>query len=108
MVERQELHCHNCGNYVQFDIDMSLNGNHVLACPVCGHEHCRVVTDGKITEDRWDSRNASSTFNVSTITMTSSSTSTFASYNSVTTTSTTTMNTTATFFMYDAWINRGN
>lgn len=57
MVERQELYCHNCDRYVQFNMDLSINGNHVLTCPNCGHEHCRVVQDGLITGDRWDSRN---------------------------------------------------
>jgi len=57
MTERQEIYCHACGKYVQFDIDTSLNGNHILNCPSCGHEHCRVVTDGVITDGRWDSRN---------------------------------------------------
>ena len=56
-IERQELYCHECERYVQFNIDMSLNGNHVLNCPNCGHEHCRVVSNGKITDDRWDQRN---------------------------------------------------
>ncbi len=55
--ERQELHCHNCNKYVQFIIDLSLNGNHVFDCPNCGHEHCRVVKDGVITSERWDRRN---------------------------------------------------
>ena len=57
MIERQEIYCHDCGNYVRFDLDTSLNGNHVLNCPECGHEHCRVVKDGRITGERWDSRN---------------------------------------------------
>ena len=57
MNEVQELHCHACGRYVQFRLDLSINGNHVLNCPNCGHEHCRVVRDGKITDIRWDSRN---------------------------------------------------
>jgi len=56
-VERQEIFCHNCSTYVQFDIDKSLDGRHVLNCPKCGHEHCRYVTDGTITDRRWDSRN---------------------------------------------------
>lgn len=56
-VQMQELHCHSCGKYVQFKIDLALDGNHVLNCPNCGHEHCRVVKDGVITEERWDSRN---------------------------------------------------
>lgn len=57
MIERQELFCHNCQVYVQFDLDLELNGNHVLECPNCKHEHCRVVKDGKITDTRWDSKN---------------------------------------------------
>jgi hypothetical protein len=42
---------------VQFDIDLDLDGNHVLTCPNCGHEHCRVVKGGRITGIRWDRRN---------------------------------------------------
>lgn len=57
MIEQQELYCHNCGRYVQFELDITVNGNYVLDCPNCGHEHCRVVNDGVITDTRWDSRN---------------------------------------------------
>jgi hypothetical protein len=60
--ERQELHCHNCNKYVQFDIDIEQNGNHVVICPECGHEHCRVVNNGIITDVRWDSRNNSNNY----------------------------------------------
>ena len=56
-IRKQELHCHACDRYVQFEIDVELDGNHVLNCPNCGHEHCRVVKDGVITDARWDSRN---------------------------------------------------
>ena len=56
-LERQELHCHACQKYVQFSLDTSINGNHVLDCPNCGHQHCRVVYDGKISDVRWDARN---------------------------------------------------
>lgn len=59
--ERQELHCHACYQYVQFDIDVEQNGNHVIICPVCGHEHCRYVRNGVITEGRWDRRNGDGT-----------------------------------------------
>lgn len=58
---RQELYCHNCDHHVQFVVDMELDGNHVLNCPNCQHEHCRVVRDGRITEDRWDQRNGGGT-----------------------------------------------
>jgi len=57
MLERQELYCHNCGKYVQFSIDTELDGNHVLTCPDCGHEHCRVVRHGRVTDIRWGQRN---------------------------------------------------
>ncbi len=56
-IENQEIYCHNCDRYVQFPIDLSMNGNHVLHCPNCNHEHCRVVRGGVITGDRWDQRN---------------------------------------------------
>ncbi len=46
--ERQEIYCHACTSYVQFDIDLALNGNQVLHCPRCGHEHCRVGQNGRI------------------------------------------------------------
>lgn len=57
MIERQEIHCHACNRWVQFEIDLELDGNHVLNCPNCDHEHCRVVKKGQITDIRWDQRN---------------------------------------------------
>ena len=50
--------CHNCGSLMRFELDMGLNGNHIINCPECGHEHCRVIKDGKVTGDRWGDRNA--------------------------------------------------
>lgn len=107
MIERQEIHCHECGRYVQFDLDTELNGNHVLHCPVCGHEHCRVVENGVITDRRWDSRNGpitlgslTPTYAVSTVNMTTSSTSTFSTFSG--TTAATGSST------YDLWLNYGS
>jgi hypothetical protein len=54
---RQSIICHSCNKEVSFTIDMELDGNHVFECPKCGHEHCRVVKNGEITDFRWDSRN---------------------------------------------------
>lgn len=54
-LEPQEIFCHGCGMYVQFRIDKSLDGNHTLNCPKCGHEHFRVVKNGEITDERWKS-----------------------------------------------------
>lgn len=97
MIERQELHCHGCNRYVQFDMDMSLNGNHVLECPNCGHEHCRVVEDGIITDDRWGSRNG---LNVLITTATSSTASTWDTYGSTGTDSGT-----GGSDLYNSWMN---
>ena len=95
MEEFQELYCHNCGHYVQFKMDMSLNGNHVLNCPNCGHEHCRVVKDGRITDDRWDSRNQSY-YIMATSTTTSSTWDTYSIVSSD-------ASTTGSTFLYQSW-----
>jgi DNA-directed RNA polymerase subunit RPC12/RpoP len=55
--EKQELHCHNCDCYVQFEIDTQQNGNHEIRCPNCGHIHYRLVVNGIITESRWNPNN---------------------------------------------------
>ena len=94
-IERQELHCHECQRYVQFALDVALNGNHVLHCPNCGHEHCRVVRDGKITDIRWAQRNGP-TYTVATAT-TSATQMYFIN---------TTNTTAATSILYTSWLNR--
>lgn len=95
-IEMQELFCRNCGGYVQFPLDLELNGNHVLKCPNCGHEHCRVVKDGIITDQRWDSRNPSNTITASTYSI-SPRYVTFTSYSFSSSSSTWSSYTTSTF-----------
>lgn len=56
-MEKQELYCHGCGNYVRFEVDLEWHGRFVLNCPKCDHEHCRIINKGVITDERWDSRN---------------------------------------------------
>ena len=73
MISTQELHCHNCDKYVQFKINTKLEGKHVITCPKCGHEHCRVVKKGKITDDRWDSRNDDYVYRVADVTCSTTS-----------------------------------
>ena len=104
-IERNELFCHECRNYVQFDIDVSLNGNHIIKCPKCGHEHCRVVKNGIITDIRLDSRNGNippyihpTVFNTNNVT--SSATSTYDNYVSISATSADT-----SIFTYQMWMN---
>ena len=50
---KQELHCHGCNKYVQFEIDVSWDGAYTIPCPDCGHEHYRMVQKGVITSQRW-------------------------------------------------------
>lgn len=52
---RTDLHCTECSKNFVAQLDFSLDGNHVVECPYCGHEHYRVITDGKVTEARWRS-----------------------------------------------------
>jgi len=110
MIEKQELHCHACSKYVQFEIDLELNGNHILSCPNCGHEHCRVVKEGKITDIRWDSRNGD-VFQISSLLTTYSTVSTFDTFSGSTTGSTTGSGSGTNYanngspFLYTAWSN---
>jgi DNA-directed RNA polymerase subunit RPC12/RpoP len=55
-VERTDVYCHDCNKTFIGKIDFNIEGNHIVICPYCGHEHCRVVKKGKITSDRWDSK----------------------------------------------------
>ncbi len=98
-IESQELHCHACGKYVQFRLDMNMNGAHVLNCPNCDHEHCRVVKDGKITNDRWDQRNGNQRmFTISGATTSASST--FTTYQGTATG-------TGNYLLYQSWADTG-
>ena len=96
---RTEIYCHECDKYVQFTLDDELDGNHIIICPNCGHEHCRVIKKGKVTGDRWDSRNGQ-TYYVSSSTITYSSTSSEIMYfrNSSQPSS-------ATTYTYASWMN---
>lgn len=53
---RTDMYCHECTRNFVTRFDLRLNGNHVVHCPRCNHEHCRVVVAGVVTGDRWDSR----------------------------------------------------
>ena len=53
---RTDLHCTECGRNFIALLNLRIDGNHVVECPYCRHEHCRVVQGGYVTGDRWDSR----------------------------------------------------
>jgi len=50
------MNCTHCQKNFIATLDMSLDGNHVIECPYCGHEHCRVIKGGVVTGDRWETR----------------------------------------------------
>lgn len=58
-VQRTEMHCHSCSKQFVAELDLDINGNYVIECAHCGHEHYRTITDGKITEGRWGSGDTS-------------------------------------------------
>lgn len=57
---RTDLYCHGCEekglpyNFIA-TLDFSLNGNHEIECPRCGHIHYRFIRDGVVTEQRYSS-----------------------------------------------------
>jgi DNA-directed RNA polymerase subunit RPC12/RpoP len=51
------MYCHDCQKKFSARVDYRINGHHILICPYCGHQHCRVVENGRVTGDRWDARN---------------------------------------------------
>ena len=54
--QRTDMHCHECNKTFIAELDFDIDGNHIIECPHCAHEHCRVITQGKITGERWDTR----------------------------------------------------
>lgn len=54
---KTDLYCHDCNKHFIARIDYDIDGQHVIECPHCGHEHCRVIKDGIVTGDRWEGRN---------------------------------------------------
>ena len=55
--EREEsLYCSNCGRMLYFIRKEWKNGNIIIVCDYCGHQHCRRVENGEVTGDRWDAR----------------------------------------------------
>lgn len=56
MEDKQTLYCTNCGKMLEFKTKPEKNGNLIIVCDGCGHQHCRYVQNGIVTRDRWDSR----------------------------------------------------
>lgn len=56
-VQRTNVDCTHCGKVFIAKINHDLDGNHQIMCPLCGHEHWRVIKKGCVTGDRWGSQN---------------------------------------------------
>lgn len=58
---RTDMDCHGCTeanitpNRFIARINHDLNGNHEIECPRCGHIHYRLIKDGIVTEERYNS-----------------------------------------------------
>jgi len=50
-----EFYCTVCHKYFDIRLNMSLNGNYRIRCPMpkCHHVHYRAVKNGVITDDRF-------------------------------------------------------
>jgi DNA-directed RNA polymerase subunit RPC12/RpoP len=48
-----EFSCSNCSKIFDIKLNMSLDGNYRIHCPMCSHVHYRVVKQGKITDERF-------------------------------------------------------
>jgi len=96
MEVRSELWCHGCDSYVQFTLDDSLDGNHRIVCPKCGHLHYRFVRKGEVTGERYFPGYAT---NYPT-SISYTSTSTYVTYSSGATTAAT-----GNTFTYQSWMN---
>ena len=56
-IVRTDMYCTECHKNFVAEIDFDIDGDHIIVCPYCAHEHCRKVENGKITEVRWNTKN---------------------------------------------------
>lgn len=54
---RTDLYCHNCNKNFVAELDYDIDGQHTVECPYCGHEHCRYINNGFISDKRWAGHN---------------------------------------------------
>lgn len=52
---KTSMRCTECSKGFVAELDFDIEGNHIIECPWCAHEHCRKIEKGRITEDRWTS-----------------------------------------------------
>lgn len=54
---RTDMNCTNCQKNFIAEIDHDVNGDYIIHCPHCDHQHYRTIKDGVMTETRWGSDN---------------------------------------------------
>ena len=52
--EEQSLYCTECGEMLRFKTKPEKNGKLIIVCDYCGHKHYRYVSNGIVSESRWD------------------------------------------------------
>lgn len=95
-MSRSTVYCTNCGGEFIAELDLSLNGNHEITCPLCQHVHYRVVRDGVVTEDRW--RSSAGPIYIAATSMTVT----------ISFSTTSTLTTGSNYFTTSAWLNRSD
>lgn len=50
---RTTIHCHDCSKNFVAELEGSIDGEHKIECPHCGHRHYRQIKGGQVTENRW-------------------------------------------------------
>jgi len=53
-LRKTEIYCHDCNSYFTVELDFDLNGNHEIKCPACSHIHYRVIENGRVTGERYN------------------------------------------------------
>lgn len=61
---KTEVHCTGCNKKFIAELDFGIDGQHIIECPFCAHEHCRRIEKGRVTDDRWSSRSSLPTIRV--------------------------------------------
>lgn len=49
---RFNCYCQGCLNSFIARINFSLDGQHIIKCPFCHHEHCRHIENGVMKSDK--------------------------------------------------------
>ena len=54
---RTDINCHHCNKTFIAELDYDIDGQHIIECPYCAHEHYRFIQKGFVSDQRWGSDN---------------------------------------------------